>query len=158
MDGYRIPKFQVEAEARLHGHPPSRVRLHLAARSARRPGPETVEDLLEGTKAFLPVTCDDGRVAFLAREALLWLAVAGMDEDEPAEARTAVEVVLLDGTHLGGQVRYLLPPERGRLQDHLNVEERFLALRDGDRTYYVNRRRIAWVRMADEEMEDDAED
>jgi len=56
-----------------------------------------------------------------------------------------VQVVLDEGTPVRGDVTYLQPEGRRRVQDFLNVPQRFMVLRDGALARLVNKRRIAWV-------------
>lgn len=156
MDQFKIPKYEIAAEAHLTGLPAREVSLHLAERAERHPGRERIEDLLNGSKLFLPVTVDDGCTAFLERNALLYLKVSVGDlEREYGTAEAAVELAMEDGRTLRGRVSYRLPRERGRLQDYLNQEERFLALLGDGEVHYVNKRRIVWIRPTHEALTGD---
>lgn len=153
---YRVPKHKVPAEIRTDLGT-LRVQLFLSETAERHTGAERPSDLLNGTPSFVPVEEDDGRIAFLRREAALTVTVAQKDElpdAEPfdvvvSELATAerISVLLDDGETLEGSVRYQLPEDRSRIQDFLNDATLFFPLHheDGQRISFVNKRRVSRV-------------
>jgi hypothetical protein len=121
--------------------------------SDRHEGPETLEDRLnDPSSRFLPC-----RVA--ERTILLHLAtVAYLEHDgvlpEAEHLRSIgarphpVELVLISGEELAGDMIYLLPSERSRLSDLFNQPgPPFLLMTEGNVTRYVSRDAVSRVRF-----------
>jgi hypothetical protein len=116
--------------------------------------------MLDDEPAFLPVRGARG-VHLLGKHAIAWIAVARREApssagaqvwpDEPSELTTLyermhhVELVLIGGVRLIGQLLDSLPADRPRTIDHLNRAGRFVRLWTQDEHVLVNRRQIAWV-------------
>jgi hypothetical protein len=168
---YRVPKREISAEASflgnahrnklirlLLGHPRKEVRLFLNERAQSREGAERPSDLLNGPGEFLPTLESSRKVVLLQKDALLVLSVAAEAEfpsqDDAAGvagAAVSVEVVLQDATEIRGVVRFAMPEGRSRLVDFLNLPERFLAIREGNRARLVNKRAIVRVSIIGQE-------
>ena len=156
MDEYRVPKREVPAEVTVIGLPPAAKKLFVSVQAEGHAGGERPSDLLNGVETFLPARDGDGKVRFLQRDAVAVVSVSADSEADgdpsqpdgivPAPASTAeVEVTLESGTRLKGVVTYAMPAGRGRLQDFLNLGERFLALRQDGRVHLINKLRIARI-------------
>ena len=97
-----------------------------------------------------------GEVVLLHRDSLMVVSLASVDESADHDVQledqsstdttvVSVELALQDGSTIRGDVSYLMPVSKRRLQDFLNTAERFVALRDGDLVHLVNKERIARV-------------
>jgi hypothetical protein len=156
MEQYRVPKRQIEAEVVLPGQAPARLHLFLNERAQAHAGRERPSDILNGTVDFLPAFDARGHVVFINREALSVVSVAAeheLDADAPRvedlasdqTTRARIEVVLQDGSTLLGVLSYLMPEAQRRMQDFLNMSDRFLILREEGVVHLVNKRSIVRV-------------
>lgn len=157
MQMYAIPKHAIPAEVALLGLSSIKVMIFLGERAQTHSGVELPSDVLNSELPFLPAKGPEGRTLILNRDALLVVSVGAEHEygHEPHYAEdhsagglttSSVEVSLADGAALRGTVSYLLPEASRRIQDYLNVPERFLALRDGPTVHFINKRHITHVR------------
>ncbi len=153
---YCVPKRQVRARVILTGQPPADVKLFLNECAETHEGHERPIDLLNGSQAFIPAMSQDGEVVLLHRDNLMVVSLATGDESANDDMRLGeqdpgnmtvvmVELIMQDGTTVRGEVSYLMPESRRRLQDFLNTAERFLALREGAVMHLVNKRRISRI-------------
>lgn len=163
-DAYRIPKHRVPATVTFPGKDDIRMYIYLGDCARSHTGHERPSDLLNGTDAFFPAADFDGGIHFIHRDALSVLTTRAEIEfpaDEfraedlaPTDStRLEVEVELEDGTSLEGSIIYLMPEGHRRLQDVLNLEDRFLILRDGDDARLINKRRIERISPASQTLE-----
>lgn len=150
---FRVPKHEVPAEVHLPGRSPLQAVLFLSECAQGHAGVERPSDLLNGSASFLPARGPKGKMVFFHREAVVAVTVAARYEFggdvlrmaalSSEEAVTAdVEIVMEDETEFRGRVSYLMPVGSRRLQDFLNLPDRFLVLRDGDRVQLLNKNRI----------------
>jgi hypothetical protein len=156
-DVYRIPRLQVTAQVALVGRQVRQVQLFLGACAENHTGHERPSDVLNAGNGFLPAM-ERGEVVFLNLDAVELLSVPAAVEFGEAEmavldaalqqsTHRRVEVTLEDGTVVRGDVTYIMPEGRRRLQDFLNGPERFFKLRDGDVARLVHKRRVLWIRQ-----------
>jgi hypothetical protein len=99
--------------------------------------------------AFFAVESQAG-VQFLSRHAVAFLAVPTPLEfdGEAGGDETVFEIAILldDGRRLDGTVRHQLPDAARRLQDLLNLPDRFLRLECAGEILLVNKARIVSAR------------
>ena len=156
---YRIPKRPIPAEVILPGSSGMPMMLFLGERAETHSGDERPSDLLNGPDDFLPFFDPEGRVVFVHRDTLCAVSVAVeyefgegklWPEDVTSEATNMRIVVSLeDGQDFRGRISYLMPEGNRRLQDVLNLEDRFLILREENQIYLINKRRISRVSPLD---------
>lgn len=150
---FRIPKHEVPAEVRLPRRPPIQATLFLSECAAGHAGVERPSDLLNGPASFLPARGPLGRMVFFQRDAVTCVTLAARYEFGGDVLRLAalsseeaitesVQIVMEDEMELRGTISYLMPVGSRRLQDFLNLPERFLVLREGDLVRLLNKRRI----------------
>jgi len=153
---YRVPKRSIPAEVVLPGKPPSKLTLFLSDFAETHGGIERPSDLLNGPALFFPAADASGAMVFLHRDSILAVTVRAEHEFagdvvvamalQSEHATSAkVEVTLEDGTAIQGVANYLMPEGKQRLQDYLNLPDRFLVLRDGDHVRLVNKLRVIRV-------------
>ena len=149
-DELRVPKRRAQVEVLMPGGKALPVTVFLAEFASTHAGAERVSDLLNAAEGEFIASVDStsDALTFLNRQnvaaARVSLEWEGEEELEGAEAHE-VEIALADGTLLKGRVRYLLPPERSRLNDYLNDPQPFVRLSHGDQVTLVNKRHIARV-------------
>ena len=62
-----------------------------------------------------------------------------------SEGHRRVVVELDDGTAVRGDLTYMLPQAQRRIQDHLNNDEMFFTVREGNRVRLINKRHVVLV-------------
>ena len=153
-DLYRIPMVPVPAEILLLGRAPIAVTLHLATLSGTHPGGETVDEFLNSERRFIPAhDREDGRVVLLNRDAIVWVRVradAPMEfgrEEHVAAMMDLVRVELEEGSSVEGTLRDVSAAPDARLSDVFNHPAQFFPLEAEERITYVNKLRVAAVRL-----------
>ncbi len=149
-DELKVPKRRVQVEVLLAGGGARQVTVFLAGFASSHAGRERLSDLLNAAEGeFVPaIDADSDELMFLNRRSV---AVAHVlrewesDEELTGGSEHEVEIDLIDGTHLLGTVRYVMPPERSRLNDYLNDAQPFVRLERGDKVTLVNKQHIARV-------------
>jgi hypothetical protein len=163
-DAYRIPKHKVPAVVSFPEKEELRMYIFLADCARSHTGHERPSDLLNGTDPFFPAADFEGGIHFIHRDALSVLTVKAefefpadgfrAEDLAPDEStRLEVEVELENGNSLEGTVAYLMPEGHRRLQDVLNLDDRFLILRDGDNARLINKRRIERISPQSQTLE-----
>jgi hypothetical protein len=149
-DELKVPKRRVQVEVFLAGGGARQVTVFLAGFASSHAGRERLSDLLNAAEGeFVPaIDADSDELMFLNRQSV---AVAHVlrewesDEDLIGGLEHEVEIDLTDGTRLHGTVRYVMPPERSRLNDYLNDAQPFVRLEHDEKVTLVNKRHIARV-------------
>jgi hypothetical protein len=147
---YSVPKHEGRIEVRISALGVERLLVFLGDGAAHHQGPELLVDLLAEPDDFLPVKNEAGEVSFLRGDSISVItcdpALAGCARPAPElDTVLRVAVTLEDGRVLEGAVRYQLPESARRLQDYLNLPDRFVALESEDRFQLVNKRAIVRV-------------
>lgn len=156
---YQVPKHTVQAEVLLTTGPALQLRFFLSEAAMTHEGPERPSDLLRRAKSFLPVNDTGGEgVSILRREAIMVLTISETDEIEPGDpdgsvlaggAGGRIEVLLVTGTKVEGELRYQMPEGQRRIQDFLNTGEPFLMLRSEGKISFVNKSHVVRIRALD---------
>lgn len=128
--------------------------LHLLARMAYPPGPETPLEMLNRADAFFALTQDDSIVTFVSKAQVAVVSCRGQAPfQDPARANAAktigLNVVMYGGEELQGFAALELPPSRARALDYLNGAGRFFALWTDDVTRYINKDFVRLIRPLD---------
>jgi len=151
---YVVEKQRVSVQALLPNRPVLSLTLFLEPNATRETGYSRPSELFERPEAFLCVLDERGDVAFLARDAIMALAVpVKVEESESSQERIdqvaehqEVEVSFEDGTLLRGTLAYVLPEDHNRVQDYLMQEGRHFRMWSGGSIYIVNKERVVSVR------------
>jgi hypothetical protein len=134
----------------IHGEPLEAV-FFLRPTGAQGRTSETLgERLAEPGVRFIPTEIDGG-ISFLRLSSLAYVEHFGELTElarlaELGAWREPVEISLVSGERLSGDLVYLMPPDRRRVSDLLNDAGRFLLLVDDNYARYVNRDAIEQVR------------
>lgn len=152
MRELRVPKRRVEVELTFTGGERRTVAVFLSEQAPEHAGPERVSDVLTRREPFFPaIDPTTGETNLVARAAVALARLARADEPGDADELTIpteheVEIHLRDGQQVGGTLAYVLPPERSRLVDFLNVAPPFFRLLvGGDLLLLVSRDQVARV-------------
>jgi hypothetical protein len=146
----RVPKRRAQVEVLLPGGGVRQVQIFLAEFAGTHAGHERLSDVLNADGSFLPaLDVETDTMSFLARDAVAAARVGREWEsnydDLAGGEEHSVEITLLSGEKLKGNIYFLLPPDRSRLLDHLNDPQPFVRLDEGDRVALVNKRHIARI-------------
>jgi len=152
---YIVEKKRVSVQLLLPNRPVESVSIFLEPNAVRESGYCRPSELFERPEGFVSVLDAAGGVAFLARDAIMALAVpAHLEEPDsgsriealPGALRQEVEVVFEEGTLLRGTILYMLPDNRNRIQDYLAQESVTFRMWSKGSVYVVNKKRVAVVR------------
>jgi hypothetical protein len=141
----------------LWGGATADVLVFLHSTSDRRPGPETLgERLCHPDTFFLPCIFGRGVELINLEHVMTVRARRDLPEVEDLESmpsfRAGVELDLIHGERLSGEIRYRLPPGCCRVSDLFNgIAERFVLLTTDNSVIYVNRRAVVRVRIRTED-------
>lgn len=146
----RVDKLRRQAKVILQDGSEMQGTFFVSPVSPCRRGPELISDLLMGEAYFLPFELADGQVVFLQRDFIraVLLTEKELEEDLPYLKKEAVEVSLLSGDLLRGEVLLDLPENRCRLSDFFNCCRGFFYLLAEGKQYLVNSRSVKLVRPA----------
>jgi len=158
----KVPTVPVPVELALAGDMRLRVQLFVPdrARTGRTQLALDLAAMLDADPPFVPAREPGGHVVLYAKAAIAWVAVSLVEpaeggpagDDEPSEVTTLyeqqhdVEVVIDRGSTLVGHVLYTAPPDRQRVNDHLNQPGPFLRLWTSDQLYVIGKRHVIRVR------------
>ncbi len=149
---YRTPTRAVDVELSIAGGRTEEVTLYLSTLSETHAGPETVEEVLNRGRHFLPVRARETDQTFLVRRSAIRTVTVGDDERDVLpheESLASVDLVRLEldgGETIEGTLATVLPPERSRLSDYFNFSQvTFVPLAVDDGVTYVNRDFISIV-------------
>ena len=164
-EAYRIPKHKIPVEVVLAGRSPMLLSIYLGECAESHLGRQRPSELLDGPEPFFPATDAGDTVIFLHRDGLISVNFdarhefgdrTGDDDGSDTgagETSIQIEVMLEDGMSAVGQIHYAMPEGQRRLQDVLNLQDRFLILRVGERAQLINKRRIIRVSPFSENSE-----
>jgi len=160
----RLPTLAVPVRLAVVGGEVAPAELHVA--DAPRAGRSDLLDdlgaLLDDDEPFVPVRIA-GHIRLIGKQAISWVAVKRRDQsrpipvgvetwpEEPSLVTTLydrmhhVELALVGGTKIIGQLMDSLPADRPRTIDHLNRAGRFLRLWTEEEHFLVNKGQIVWV-------------
>jgi len=154
---YTIPKQRFTAEVVFSDGRTARLTFFHGQNAPTHTGRERPSDVLNGLSTFLPTLDAHDRLILVNVDALRmvsvsvdeeWTHALGDTEDDVRDITatvTGIEVTLDDGSRLTGMVRYELPESGRRLQDYLNLGDRFLALIDHETIRFIGRRWVASI-------------
>ena len=111
-------------------------------------GGQNVADLLNGDKAFLPISLESGAVEFISKSQILTIEgeLIADDDDEMLSSglihQKDVVVVTSGNQTIIGTLLAEVPDERSRLSDCLNLPEKFIRLKSESRYLHINKAMI----------------
>jgi hypothetical protein len=128
--------------------------LHLLARTAYPPEPESPLEMLNRLEPFFALMLAEGGPVFVSKRQVAMLSCSGqspLPDPDRISAATLVglEVQLADGSTYRGQSTFELPPSRSRALDYVNAPGQFFILWADDLTRYVNKSLVRLIRPLD---------
>jgi len=150
MSELRVPMLAFAAQVVCADGRELRGRLFVPSRASRHSGPMRAQEWLNESPPFFPFERDDGAGSVLLnkREIVVITMDATADEgDVTAGVEVPLRYVKLEcgARRLLGTVAIDMPPNQCRLVDHLNRDELFLTLRDGEKHHLVQKHWITQV-------------
>lgn len=111
----------------------------LSPTSAHRLGPESMEELLNGDRSFLPLELNREDVALVSRNAIVMVLTAEKGEETipRGPAKIAAEITLRSGKTLQGNIRHDLPETHSRLSDFVNRSGTFFHIEIASQDCFV---------------------
>ena len=108
--------------------------------SSRRRGPESIGEILNGERRFLPFEVQDGHLMMVQRSAILMVRPKDSEVDEIAQTagRVFAQVMFISGYSVSGYVYNDLPSSYPRLSDYLNGTGLFFHLEIDSEDYLIN--------------------
>lgn len=152
---YVVEKKRVSVQVLLPNRSVQSLSIFLEPNAMHDSGYCRPSELFERPEGFLSVLDSSGAVSFLARDAIMALAVpAHLEEpdngckieEQAGAARQEVEVSFEEGTLLRGTIIYVLPDNKNRIQDYLAQDSVFFRMWSKGSIYVVNKKRVAAVR------------
>jgi hypothetical protein len=125
--------------------------LFLSTASAHRWGKESIGELLNGDRKYLPMELSAEEVVLLSKKAIV-MAFSKEKEAEPISTsakRIPAEVILRSGETLSGEVANDLPMTYSRLSDYLNHSDDFFYIDVGARDCFVSNGYVRMIKPAD---------
>jgi hypothetical protein len=147
----KIERIKKQVEVVLEDGTRMEGSLFLSPASAYRWGKESIEELLNGDRRYLPVELISKEVVLLNKGAIV-MAVSKEREAEPISTnarKIPVEVVLRSGEMLRGDVHNDLPVTHSRLSDYLNHTDAFFHIEVGSLDFFVSNGFVRFMKPAD---------
>ena len=131
----------------VHFSDASKIKGHifLSAFRDEHGGHQQIADLLESDKQFIPLMVEGGNVEFINHPQILMVEgeLISKDDDEMLYAallhEEEVSVIIADACIIKGTLLAEVTPDRARLSDCLNREEKFLKMRSEGRYLHINK-------------------
>jgi hypothetical protein len=127
--------------------------LFLSTASAHRQGKESVQELLNGGRKYVPMEMVGGELVLLSKKSIV-MAFSKEKEIEPiptSAKRIPAEVILRSGETIRGEVFNDLPMTYSRLSDYLNQSDAFFYIEVGAMDCLVSNEYVRLIRPADPE-------
>lgn len=125
--------------------------LFLSTASAHRWGKESIGELLNGDRKYLPMELTGEEVILLSKKAIV-MAFSKEREIEPIPTnakRIPAEVILISGETIKGEVFNDLPMTYSRLSDYLNQSDAFFYIEVGALDCFVSNKYVRLIKPAD---------
>jgi hypothetical protein len=125
--------------------------LFLSTASAHRWGKESIGELLNGDRKYLPMELTGKEVVLLSKKNIV-MAFSKEKGTEPIATnakRIPAEVILKSGETLRGEVLNDLPMTYSRLSDYLNQSDDFFYIDLGAKDCFVSNGHVRMIKPAD---------
>jgi len=157
QDMYLIPKTPRQVTLWVRPEGPVAGSLFLSFHSSSGTGREDLCDVLNSHDPFLVLKrADRDGPGFYNKRAIIRVDYEDDDATPPEGSTTRrCRVSMMDGSIIEGSARYMLPPNRARLFDYLNIrDESFIKLHlEGRSICLVNKGHVACVSYIGDEEE-----
>ena len=119
----------------------------VSPRSANHTGRESIAELLNGERSYIPLESRRGAVLLLQKRSIVMVLVEAdeMRKELAYQRPITAQVYFLSGESMEGIVYLDLPESHSRLSDFLNYSKAFFCLEVGDKNYLVNSQFVKMV-------------
>jgi hypothetical protein len=102
----------------------------VSLKSSHRHGSESIAELLNGGRKYLPFELEDGQITIVQKNAIVMAYLKNKEFDDIAELskKVFVQVTFISGSSVSGYIYQDLPSGYPRLSDYLNRAQRFFYL------------------------------
>lgn len=150
MDHLKQPKRELLLQIKLEGDDTAyKYKVFLGEFSRIRPGSQTPEEFFNEANQYIPArNIDSDQMEFLNKKKILWAKFDLINDDEsddhiPGTIKNII--VRMEGGTLNGTVEIMLPPERSRITDFINQDDRFFLLTTEEGCYVINKDQVGSV-------------
>ena len=115
--------------------------------SASHTGRESIAELLNGERSYIPLESETGAVVLLQKRSIVMVLLEAdeMRKDLVYQRRITAQVCFLSEDSMEGTVYLDLPKSHSRLSDFLNYSKAFFYFEAGGKDYLVNSRCVKMV-------------
>ena len=119
----------------------------VAPNSASHTGRESIAELLNGERSYIPLESRAGAVVLLQKRSIVMVLLEAdeMRKDLAYQRPITAQVCFLSGESMEGTVYLDLPKSHSRLSDFLNYSKAFFYFEVGDKDYLVNSQFVKMV-------------
>lgn len=119
----------------------------VSPRSANHTGRESIAELLNGEKSYIPLESREGKIVLLHKRSMVMVLLEADEvrKDLTYQRQIPARVCFLSGENMEGTVYLDLPKSHSRLSDFLNYSKAFFYLEAGDKDYLLNSRFVKMV-------------
>lgn len=156
---YKVPKEKALVLVKIPPSVPEWKTVFISSCAETHRGKETVSDLFNTPRCFVPLLDDRGGVALVRRNAIRWIRFREPESFEwyyyeirQGAPRATVRCAFADGEVLEGAVYAVGPAGEQRVQDLVNREENFLHLDTNAGLFLVNMKLVASITVREEEF------
>ncbi len=103
-------------------------------------GSESIAELLNGERKYLPFECEDGQITIIQKNTIVIVRMNNNEVDHIAKLSTKIfaRVTLVSGQIVSGFIYHDLPRNYPRLSDYFNNTEQFFYLETETKDCIVN--------------------
>jgi len=145
---YRVPMAELVVQLALAGLAPADYVVYLSPFSDRHDGAEHIDEYLNDSRLFLPVSLNGVR-QIVSKDQMVWLRISVPDDrsaERMASAQKRAVLEMTDGLRMEGELRIDRPDYQSRISDVLNdAKERFVRLDREGIAYFLNK---SYIRLA----------
>ena len=119
----------------------------VSPRSANHTGRESIAELLNGERSYIPLESRAGGIILLQKRSIVMvlLETGETRKDLAYQRPITAQVCFLSGESMEGTLYLNLPKSHSRLSDFLNYSKVFFYLEVGDKDYLVNSQFVKMV-------------
>ncbi|MBE9535988.1 MAG: hypothetical protein IMF07_02310 [Proteobacteria bacterium] len=148
MKDWSIDKNKIQVSITFADGSRGKGEIFLAYHAGEQHGGQKVADLLNGDKAFLPISLESGSVEFISKSQILTVEgeLVSVEDEEVFSSglihQKDVVVVTSGNQTIVGSLLAEVPEERSRLSDCLNLPEKFIRIKAESRYLHINKAMI----------------
>ncbi len=157
MEHFKVPKDKAVVLVDVPDYPIAERTLFLSSVAENHKGRETVSDLLDKPRPFLPLKEEDGESVLLRKSAIKWIKVLVPQDVEwhyfegrEGASRKRIRCIFAEGEPLEGYVYAVAPEGHRRVSDIVNQEKTFLHVEADEDLYLVNTAHVMFIRILEE--------